>query len=92
MKEYILMYPTNLGELKDGGMLVSEPFDTETEAEYFAKAFAHNYKCRVQIIETPSPIAYVVMANNCPLYLIRSNYREDISGYVFANKIFEYRK
>lgn len=92
MKEYVKMYPTNLGKLKENGMLVSEPFDTKTEAESFAKAIAHNYKCKTQIIETPSPTAYVVRADSFKPYLIRSNFREDINGYVFANGIFEHRK
>lgn len=92
MKEYVKMYPTNLGELKENGMLVSEPFDTEMEAESFAKAIAHNYKCKTQIVETPPPTAYVVMADNFELYQIRSNFREDIQGYIFANGIFEHRK
>lgn len=89
MKEYIEMYPTNFAPLTKKTLLVSEPFDNETDAEYFAGVITHNYKCKVQVIETALPTSFVVMAHGFNPYLIQSNYRDDINGYIFANMKFE---
>lgn len=91
MKDYIRAYP--IGTAKPGYVnLVTEVFEKEADAKHFAEVFQHNYDDKITVPDKGEGEETIAFMNDVPLYLVRSNYREDIAAYEFANWIFVTRK
>lgn len=76
---------------KHGISLSSQTFDSKEEAEYFADVFRNNYTSRVRVCEVVGG-GYGVLADFVPERQIRSNYRRENDGYIFANWKYEHKR
>ena len=76
---------------KHGLSLSSERFETREEAEHFADVFRNNYTSRVRVCEVVGG-GYGVLADFVPERQIRSNYRRENDGYIFANWKYEHKR
>lgn len=83
MKEYVKMYP--LSGNTEMITLVSEQFTLYEEGVCFSEVFGHNYKVSTKVCATYDGEGYTVLAKDVPLRLVKSNFREHLGEYEFAN-------